>query len=313
MKVLITGSSGSLGRMLTEYLISRKIYVAGLDINEGAECFNGEYFRFHKCCITDKARLESIFSEEQPSNVVHFACTFNKIRSRRREYNIDIEGSTNILEVSDCTLSVKQLILSSSAAIYGAHKDNNLWLKESDNLRPGRYRYGINKKLIEKKFFGTPVRSDLHIVSLRTCQVVGPSYDKKGSIVSLLIKLPFIPKFCMENKIQFIHSDDFESLVGHVLEDSDIVGAFNLAPDNFVIIRELVPWKKFIGVPLSITTGLLFILWNLRILNLQPASIKTSIYPMILDPSRLISRYGYRFKFSSEEAFDITLQNNKLP
>lgn len=312
MKVLITGSSGSLGRMLTEYLVSRKIFVTGLDLRESEEQFEEKYFRFYKCCITDKAQLESIFSDEQPDNVVHLACSFNKIRNRRREYRNDIDGSSNVLEVSNNTLSVSQLILLSSAAVYGAHRDNNEWLKESDILRPGKYRYGINKKLIEELYFGASVRHDLRITSLRTCQVVGPAYDKPGSIVSLLIKLPFIPTFCMENKVQFIHSDDFVSLVGHVIDDKEISGIFNLAPDNFVVVKDLVPWKRFIWIPLTLTTGLLHILWNLRILNLQPASIKTSIYPMIIDPSKLVLRYSYRFRFTSREAFDITMHNNRL-
>ena len=313
MKVLITGSSGSLGRSLTKYLIDRNIDVAGIDIIESKEPFSEIHFRFHRCSIADKERLESIFSKEQPSHVAHFACSFNKIRSRSREYEIDVDGSVNILEASNNTLSVKQLIFSSSAAVYGAHNDNKEWLTESDQLKPGKYRYGINKKLIEETYFGTLVRHDLHIISLRICSVVGPFYDKSRSIVSLLIKLSYVPKFCMGNKMQFIHNDDFVSLVGHVLDDTEINGVFNLAPDSYVIIKKLVPWKKFIGVPLFMLAGLLFILWNLRLLNLQPAAIKTSIYPMILDPSRIISRYGYKFKFSSEEAFLSTLHNNKLP
>jgi UDP-glucose 4-epimerase len=163
MKVLITGSSGSLGRMLTEYLISRKIYVVGLDIKASSGSYAEEYFRFYKCCITDKARLESIVFEEEPGIVVHFACSFNKIRNRQREYEVDIGGSKNVLEISNNTQSVKQLILSSSAAIYGAHSDNNGWLKETDDLRPGKYRYGINKMLIEEIYYGTSVRRDLHV------------------------------------------------------------------------------------------------------------------------------------------------------
>lgn len=313
MKVLITGSSGALGRILTGYLISRNISVAGLDIKQSQERFPADLFRFHRCCITDRERLEAVLSEEQPSHVMHLACSFNKIRNRRREYENDVTGSINVLETVNKTLSVRQLIYSSSAAIYGAHSDNRGLLRESDNLRPERYRYGINKKLIEKNYFGTPVRKDLQIISLRICTVVGPSFDKPKSIVSILIKFPYMPKFCMENKMQFLHSDDFVNLIGHVLEDQEITGAFNLAPDDFTIVKDLVPWKKFIGFPLFMVKGILFLFWNLRILNLQPAAVKTSVYPMILDPSKIVNRYGYKFKYSSVKAFYNTLQNNMLP
>lgn len=312
MKVLITGSSGSLGKMITRHLVSRNMDVVGIDIRNGTERLPEEKFRFYRCCITDKEQLESIFSAEQPTNVVHFACSFNRIRSRQREYEIDVEGSLNVLEVSNNTPSVKQLIYSSSAAVYGAHMDNKIWLKESDLLRPGKYRYGINKKLIEKIYFNTLVRKDFNITYLRICQVVGPSDNKTGSFVSLLGKLPIIPEFCKENKAQFIHGDDFVSLMELVLEDEEINGIFNLAPKDFAVIKDLVPWKKFIWIPLSLITGLLKILWNLRILNIQPAALDTGIYPMILDPSKLILRYGYNFKFSSEEAFKSTLNINNF-
>ncbi len=313
MKVLITGSSGSLGRLLTNFLIARNIDVVGLDIKESEDHFTEKQFRFYRCSITEKDKLKSIFSQEQPTNVVHLACSFNKIRVRHREYEVDIGGSTNVLGASINTLSVKQLIYSSSAAVYGGHNDNKALLKESDQLRPGQYRYGINKKLIEETLLGTPVRNDLHIISLRICSVIGPSYDKPKSVVSILIKLPFLPKFCMENKIQFLHSDDMISLIGLILEDKEINGVFNLAPDSYAIVKELVPGKKFVAIPLFMMTGILYILWNLKILNLQPAAIKASIYPMILDPSMIITRYGYKFKFSSEEAFNVTLHKNKIP
>jgi UDP-glucose 4-epimerase len=313
MKVLITGSSGALGRILIEYLINRKIEVAGIDITEPSDQYPEEKFRFYKCSITDRDGLESIFSAEKPSHVIHFACSFNKVRNRRREYEIDVAGSSNVLDVTNKTLSVKQLVYSSSAAIYGAHKDNKEWLRESDRLKPERYRYGINKKLIENNYFGNHVRPDLNITSLRICTVVGPSFDKPRSIVSLLIKFPYIPKFCMESRMQFLHSEDFVTLFGLVLDDQEIKGAYNFAPDDFVTIRDLVPWKMFITVPLFLLTGILLILWNLRLLNLQPAAVKVSIYPMILDPSKIKERYSYRFKFSSTEAFISTMHNNKLP
>jgi nucleoside-diphosphate-sugar epimerase len=313
MKVLITGSSGALGRILTDFLISGKIFVTGLDINDPTEYYPEDKFRFHKCSITDRERLNAIFREEQPSHVVHFACSFNKVRNRLREYEIDVTGSTNILEAASSTPSVKQLIYSSSAAIYGANKDNKDWYKESDELKPDKYRYGINKKLIEYNYFNNHVREDLHITSLRICSVVGPSFDKPRSVVSLLIKFPYMPKFCRESRLQFLHSDDFKALFGLILDDTEISGAFNLAPNDFVIIKDLVPWKKFVSFPLFLVKGILLILWNLRILNLQPAAIKTSIYPMILDPSRIMERYSYNFRFSSREAFMSTVNNNKLP
>ncbi len=88
--------------------------------------------------------------------MIHFACTFNKVRNQTREHDIDIGGSRNIIEIADQTPSVKQLIFSSSATAYGGNSDNPLWIKEEHPLNPGAYRYGSNKMLIEGIYTGTP-------------------------------------------------------------------------------------------------------------------------------------------------------------
>jgi UDP-glucose 4-epimerase len=313
MKVLITGSSGSLGGMISSNLIAKKIPVIGVDIKESAENKTGEYFSFYNCSITDKGGLEAIFKKEEPTHVIHLACTFNKVRDRQKEHYIDIGGSTNILEVSDKTTSVKQLIYSSSTAAYGAHSDNPEWIKETNPLRPGKYRYGVNKRLIETVYSETPVREDLRLVFCRICTVIGPTFNKPASVVSILLKLPWLPVFVRENKVQFLHAEDFVSLISLIISDDQIKGIYNIAPDSYAIAKDLVPGKKFIRMPVFIITMGLVILWYLKILNLEPAAIKASIYPILLDPSKIISRFNYKFKFSSTEAFEDVKIHNMIP
>lgn len=313
MKILITGSSGYLGRLLVRYFTERKITVVGLDVKEDKEPISTEYFRFYRTCITAREELREIFMKENPTDVIHFACTFNKVRSRQKEYEIDIGGSANIFELSDATPSVRKLIYSSSAAIYGGEKRSRLWLTEADSLNPGRYRYGSNKKMIEELLFNNHRRSNLRVVSLRICTVIGPSYSKPGSVVSLLIRLPWFPRSFMENKIQFLHEEDFSGLFRCILEDGNIEGVYNLSSDSYSVIREITPEKKFISFPVGSIRPVLWILWHLRLLNLQPAGFRYTLYPVLLDPARLISRFGYRFRYSSSEAFHLTSQNNRLP
>jgi UDP-glucose 4-epimerase len=313
MKVLITGSSGSLGGMIASSLITKKIPVIGIDIRESAENKPGEYFSFYNCCITDKEGLEAIFKKEEPTHVIHLACTFNKVRDRQKEHFIDIGGSTNILELSDKTTSVKQLIYSSSTAAYGAHNDNPEWIKETNPLRPGKYRYGVNKKLIEDIYSQTPVRDDLRIVFCRICTVIGPTFKKPASVVSILLKLPWLPKFVRENKVQFLHAEDFVSLISLIISDEQIKGIYNVSPDSYAVAKDLVPGKKFIGIPVFVITMGLVILWHLKILNLEPAAIKASMHPILLDPAKIISRFNYKFKFSATEAFEDVKIHNMIP
>jgi len=308
MKVLITGAAGNLGKVITQHLITKHIPVIGIDTKEYID-YASDMFKYYKCSITNEHSMNRIFKKEQPTNVIHLAATFNHVRNRKNEMEIDVGGSENVLNISNNTPSVKQIIYSSSAAAYGGHKDNSLWLNEGQELRPGNYRYGIIKKMVESKFFGANTRKDLNIISLRICTVIGPSFNKKRCAVSILINSKYLLEQWKENKIQFLHEDDFNELISKILKDENIHGKFNLAPDSYSQVNQLVSNKTYVKVPLSIILTLLWILWYLRIMNLRPASLQQSIYPIVLSPLKLISRYKYKFKYSSEEAFIDTLKH----
>lgn len=308
MKVLITGAAGNLGKVITQHLISKNISVVGIDTIDYSG-YSSDKFTYYKCSITEEQKMNQIFKQERPSNVIHLAATFNRVRNRKTEMDIDVGGSENVLKISNETPSVKQIVYSSSAAAYGGHKDNSLWLNEDHELRPGKYRYGIIKKMVERIYFGTNTRKDLNIVSLRICSVIGPSFNKKRCAVSILINSKYLLEQWKQNKVQFLHEDDLNDLISKILKDKNIHGKFNLAPDSYSQINKLVPGKKYINVPLSLIVALLWVLWYLRVLNLRPASLQQSIYPIVLSPFKLISRYMYKFKYSSEDAFMDTLKH----
>jgi UDP-glucose 4-epimerase len=312
MKVLITGSSGSFGALIAKSLIDKKIQVVGLDIRGPYGNDPGEYFRFYKCSITEKESLKSIFMEEKPDRVLHFACTFNRVRNLQREYEIDVEGSRNILEISDETPSVKQLIFSSSALAYGGHMDNPEWLKEDDPLRPGKLRYGLNKKIIEEIYLNSSVRDDLKISLIRVCTVVGPDFGKPASVVYILLKWSWLPEFCRENKLQFLHTEDFIALIDLMIHDDQITGIYNIATDTYSVVKDLLPDKNYFKFPVIVVKGLLSVLYNLRILNLQPSGINNSVYSILLDPEKIVTRYNYKFRFTSNEAFATAGINNSI-
>ena len=157
MKVLITGSSGYVGYVLSRFFTDRGVPVVGLDLAPNRAWEGHERFRFRACDVTRRAALAEAFREERPTHVIHLAFLMNPIHDARREHEIDVGGSINVLEEAQRTVSVRQLVLMSSTSAYGAWPTHRPWIPETAPLRPRDYRYGQHKQEVEERFASAAV------------------------------------------------------------------------------------------------------------------------------------------------------------
>jgi UDP-glucose 4-epimerase len=304
VKILITGSSGYVGYVLARFFAAAGVPVVGLDLAPNASWEGHELFAFRECDVTRRDALAEVFREERPTHVIHLAFLMNPIHDTRREHEIDVGGSVNVLEEANRAASVRQLVLLSSTSAYGAWPERRPWIPETAALRPRDYRYGLHKKEVEERYAGLARRRALRVVILRMCTAVGGTYHKKGGVVALLANSPLLPRlnrrFC---ELQLIHEDDLTALFDRVVRDPEIEGVFNLAPDSYATTRELVPDKHFVPVPLRLARGLATILWTLHLSEVMSSAMDLSTYGIVADPAKLVARYGYRFKYGTLEAF----------
>lgn len=304
MKVLITGVSGNVGFFLAKYLVSKRIRVIGIDLKDNGLIKNSKYFKFLKADVTDVMAIKDIFWENKPTHVIHLAYLMKSIHDKKKEHDIDVNGTVNVMAEANSTKSVRQFLEFSSASAYGAYKYNALWITENQPLNPGRYRYGIFKKEAEEKLASFKKRPGLKLVTVRMCTAVGPDEHKKGGLVELVVKAPFLLKFGGKYcDVQFIHQHDLQKLTVKILADKTIQGVYNLAQDSYCSIKDLVPGKKFINLPVIAAEIFAGIAWHLRLSNIHPASIKLSAYGIVISPKKLIKRMNYKFKYSSLSAF----------
>jgi len=312
MKLLITGSSGNVGFILSKYFTMKGIKTAGLDIVENPVWAGNKNFTFYKADITCMEELRKIFIKEKPTHILHLAYLMKPLHDKKREYEIDVQGSQNVINISNETSSVKQFILFSSTSAYGGWPDNKLWIRETDPLRPGDYRYGINKKKIEEFLNSLKKKKDLRFVIVRMCTVIGASEHKKGGLLRLIAKSPFLVKY--NNKscdVQFLHEDDLTSLVYLIINDKEIKGTYNLAPDSYSPVTHLVPDRKFINLSLGFMKIITGILWYLRISGFRPPAIQLSAYGIVADPCKIMKRYNYTFKYTTLTGFRQVVEEMK--
>lgn len=310
MKIAITGSNGYVGNFLAQFFTEKGIKVVGLSLESMPRQKKYKNFKFIHCDIRNKQLLKEIFEKEKITHVLHLAYLMNPQHNKKYEYDVDVNGSKYCFDAANETKTVKQFVVFSSASIYGGHKNNKDWLKETDRTRPRDWVYAQNKKVIENYYNKTKTR--MKVVILRMCTAVGPSYYKKGGVVSSVTKAPFFPLINGEDpKLQFIHEDDVNNLLDKIVNDKNVKGTFNLAPDSYATLKELAGKKLFIPIPNILFYPIIWLLWNLRISPLSPTSINLMMYGIVVDPGKLMKRYSYKFKFSTKESFKDAVEKRR--
>ena len=314
MRIAITGSNGYVGNFLAEYFSSKGIEVIGMDVGSMKRPRGYKNFRFYRCDVRNRDLVFRVIESEKPTHVCHLAYIMDPQHNRRLEYDVDVNGSKNVFDAANAVKSVRQFVHFSSASVYGAFPDNSLWIREDQEPTPRDWVYAQNKCIVEQFYSSYPKRDDMNLVNLRMCTAVGPSYYKPGGVVSILAKSPV--GLLLDGKdtaLQFIHEDDVKRLVGIIINDSEVSGTYNLAPDSYAMARELCvsPKKKFISVPKSAFKAVISALWTARLSSVSPTSVNLVAHGIVMSPRKLMGLYSYNFLYSTSEAFFDAYQKRK--
>ncbi len=136
MKYVITGGSGYIGGRLIDLLTQREdTEVVILDLRPPA--VPRPRTRFVRMDVRDPG-IRTLLETERPDALVHLAFVLNPIRDEYKMYDIDVNGTQNVLDAA-AAAGVQQLLVASSTTAYGAFPDNPVPLTEEHPVR-GRAR-----------------------------------------------------------------------------------------------------------------------------------------------------------------------------
>ena len=179
--ILVTGGAGFIGSHTVVELLNRNYKVIVVDnlCNSSAESLRrvekitGKTVQFYQADICDKAALEKIFSENEISNVIHFAglkAVGESCQKPLLYYQNNIGGTLTLLEVMTAH-NVKSIVFSSSATVYG--DPERLPIDENCRLATTN-PYGATK-LMQEDIFRDIYKADKEwkIVLLRYFNPVG--------------------------------------------------------------------------------------------------------------------------------------------
>ncbi|MGH8494178.1 MAG: SDR family oxidoreductase [Moraxellaceae bacterium] len=296
MRILITGAAGYLGSQLGERL-ARENEVCGVDIRAGNAAFPVTVMD-----VRDKA-LAVMLRDKAITHVVHLASILQPGPDRERDYDIDVNGTRNVLDAC-LEAGVQHFTYTSSGAAYGYHVDNPAWIDEQDALRGNtEFSYSDHKRLIEEMLLEyRQQHPELKQLIFRPGTVLGASTD--NLITNLFRKKRLLAVSGSASPFVFIWDQDVLNAIESGIERSS-TGLFNMAGDGALSIDEIgaILGKPVLHVPAAAIATALFVGKLLGLTRYGPEQVNFLRYRPVLSNRRLKEEFGYQPAKSSEDTF----------
>ena len=247
MRYVITGGAGYIGSRLVE-LLSRREETERIVICDLAQpAAYRPKTEFERVDVRDRDAVRATLERSGADALIHLAFILNPAHDEHFMYDVDVNGTHNVLEAA-AAAGTSQVLVASSSTAYGAFPDNPVPLTEDDPVRGvSAFPYARDKTESDRLCqLWAAAHPDRVMTIVRPCIVFGPSVD--NYLVRLWTKAPFSPDAGqLDNPIQFVHEDDVVEAMSALLLGRH-EGAFNVAGDGLMTLREC---SEIIGAPIK--------------------------------------------------------------
>ena len=309
MRYLITGGSGYIGSRLIELLAEREDTerIVITDIRPPAVPWPKT--AYIEMDIRDRAMLP-LLEIEEPDALVHLAFVLNPMHDEQTMYDIDVNGTQNVLDAAS-RAGTAHLLVASSTTAYGAWPDNPVPLTEQHPVRGmPSYEYARDKTEIDRMCqLWAAEQPDRLMTIVRPCIVFGPTVD--NYIVRVWETLPFIPLVDgIDAELQYIHEDDVVDALSRLLIERR-GGIFNLTSDGTLRASEAarLAGLKARKVPYRPYRRLASALWRLRLPRVEapPGQLDFFRFPWLASNEKIKAELGWQPRYTSRETFEAAL------
>jgi UDP-glucose 4-epimerase len=309
MRYVITGGSGYIGSRLVDLLSRRddteRIVIADVAPPKG-------YLpktEFERIDVRDRDSVRALLERTKPDALVHLAFILNPSHDEDLMYDVDVNGTHNVLEAA-AAAGTLHVLVASSAVAYGAFPDNPVPLTEEDPVRGvASFSYARDKTESDRICqLWAAAYPDRTMTIVRPCIVFGPNVD--NYLVRLWTKQPFaVDAGHLDQRIQFVHEDDVVEGVTALLLGRH-AGAFNVAGDGTMTRRECAeligsPVRK---MPLRAYRALARAMWGARLSEAPPGGIEFELHSWLVANDKLKQTTGWRPRHTSRETFELTMR-----
>ena len=296
-RVLITGLGTFWGGRVAQTLEARSDVdvIIGLDAMEPrVKLERTEFVRSDE----NYSILARIVQATGVDTIVHtFLVVDSTQMTARTMHEINVIGTMNLFAAASTPGStVRDVVVKSSALIYGASPRDPYWYREEDR-RTSTPRTAAERSLLEVEGYVRDFARDnphVCVTLLRFSNVLGPDIVTP---LSKALQLPFVPSvFGFDPRIQFVHEDDVVSSILFVLEN-EVPGVYNVAGDGQLPWSEVanIAGKRTLPMPpfgIGLATAPLR---RLGLVDLPPELIDVLKYGRGVDNRRL-KRAGFNYR-----------------
>ncbi|HRW73990.1 SDR family oxidoreductase [Ottowia sp.] len=306
-RILVTGADGFLGRGVVAALARREgtEAVLALDVREvpAERRLNSVMYRMQD--VRDAALVETL-REHAIDTVVHLASIVTPGRgsSRAFEYDVDVNGTRNVLQAC-VAAGVQHIVVSSSGAAYGYWADNPDWIVETDALRGNEvFAYSHHKRLVEVMLAEyRQAHPELAQTVLRIGTILGERVDNQ--ITALFEKPRLLAIQGSDSPFVFIWDEDVTGAILRAL-DGVAPGCYNLAGDGALSIHEIARrlGKRTRVLPAGLLRTALAVGSKLGLTRYGPEQLDFLRYRPVLLNKALKEKLGYVPAKTSAQALD---------
>jgi UDP-glucose 4-epimerase len=181
MRILVTGGAGYIGSVITEELVRRNHQVTILDnLSRGHRAAVPAEIDFVQCDLLEEDRVRKILSEREIEAVIHMAASSlvgESVQDPKQYFKNNVTASISLANAM-CDAGVKQIVFSSTAAVYG--EPDKQPIEETDPTLPTN-PYGETKLTFQKALRWYSEAYGLKHTTLRYFNVAGAT-EKNGEV-----------------------------------------------------------------------------------------------------------------------------------
>ena len=296
-RILITGSSGFIGKILSEHL-AKKYNVYLIDKISKIKKKN------FKINLKNKEDLDKFFKKTKINIIIHLASeTFDN--PQNIVYNDNVIGSVNLINLAK-KYKVKQIIFASTISIFEKNYIN--LIKETEKPY-AKNKYGLSKIFVENKL---KKLKDINVTIFRLPIVIGQSRSHRMGILFELIRQN-IPIFLIDNgknKIQFVSIDELKiavtktiGLKGFNIFNIGCYKSYSFKENLEYIAKKVNSKSKFISINKYLGLTILNILIFLKLIDIHYYHKSFLTQNILLDLSKIKKKIKFKSKISSRELF----------